>query len=597
MLLYTSFSFSQDWKSKYRGTIESKDSNGSTWYTTYNSEHQGLCDENGKEILPCIFCGILNPQIIKGKAYFIAYTGTIRKRNYGLYDSQGKELIPCHYNNIILYDECILLNNSEGKYGIADYFGHIILDCISTNSIIFNNNAKFDFYNVGGKDAGWKTIGGKEGVIASNPLRILTAAKYAGAEKLFDKAKQTNSESYVKVNIGGSNDGLVCLGGKWGVVDSNGIEIINPQYTEIHLAADNLFTFNEGGKNVKYDERNTTTEGGKWGVIDNMGNVVIPCQYDEPIYFKSDVAMVKKDGEVKLVKNPLVKDAAVSIAENTVVSYKKDLSGSAVSRYPAPDSEVDKDIPQANKENENTFAFIVANENYPDAPVPYALNDGRMFATYCEKALGIPKKNINQYEDATYGSIISMVDKMKSIAKAYEGDATFVVYYAGHGFPDEKQNTAYLLPVDGSGSEITTTGYSLSQLYDELSKMPLKDAVVFLDACFSGAKREDDMLAQSRGVAIKVKSEQPKGNLLVFSASQGDETAHQMEEKHHGLFTYFLLKGLQQFKGNTNLGDLTDYVTKNVKRQSVVINNKKQTPTVIPSLTISSTWRGIQLSK
>lgn len=414
MLLYTSFSFSQDWKRKYRGTIESKDSNGSTWYTTYNSEHQGLCDANGKEILPCIFCGILNPQIIKGKAYFIAYTGTVRKRNYGLYDSKGKELIPCHYNNIILYDECILLNNSEGKFGIADYFGHIILDCISTNSIIFNNNAKFDFYSVGGKNAGWKTRGGKEGVIASNPLRILTAAKYEGAEKLFDKAKQADSESYVKVNIGGSYDELVCLGGKWGVVDSNGNEIIKPQYTEIHLAADNLFTFNEGGKNVKTDARNTTTEGGKWGVIDNMGNVVIPCQYDEPIYFKSDVAMVKKDGEVKLVKNPLVRDAAVSIAENTVVSYKKDLSGPAISRYPAPDSEVDKDIPQANKENENTFAFVVANENYPDAPVPYALNDGRMFANYCEKALGIPKKNINQYEDATYGSIISMVDKMKS---------------------------------------------------------------------------------------------------------------------------------------------------------------------------------------
>ena len=560
MLLYTCFLYPQDWKSKYVGIIK-------------------------------------DTQIIKGKTYIEVYTGTVYKRNYGLCDSNGNEIIPCKYKHLLPTEQYIKLCNTENKYGIADYSGQIILDCIATY-IKFNSNETIGFYNIGGKKTGsWGTMGGKEGIIASNPLRILTAAKYDGTDVLFNRAKQSDSESYVKVNIGGSYDELVCLGGKWGVVDSNGKEIIKPQYTEIHLATENLFTFNEGGKNVKTDARNTTTEGGKWGVIDNIGNVVIPCQYDEPIYFKSDVAMVKKDGEVKLVKNPLVRDAAVSIAENTVVSYKKDLSGPAISRYPAPDSEVDKDIPQANKENENTFAFVVANENYPDAPVPYALNDGRMFANYCEKALGIPKKNINQYEDATYGSIISMVDKMKSIAKAYEGDATFVIYYAGHGFPDEKQSTAYLLPVDGSGSEITTTGYSLSHLYDELSKMPLKDAVVFLDACFSGAKREDDMLAQSRGVAIKVKSEQPKGNLLVFSASQGDETAHQMEEKHHGLFTYFLLKGLQQFKSNTNLGDLTDYVTKNVKRQSVVINNKKQTPTVIPSLTISSTWRSIQLSK
>lgn len=543
LLLNASLSFSQDWKAQYSSVLEKKDSNGNIRYHTFKNENQGLCEKDGKEILPC------------------------------------------KYKNVIVYPESILLENFDGKYGIANYSGQIILDCVCED-IVFKQAKIFSY-----------TIGEKDGVIASEPLRVLTPAVYNCVLNIYNQTKQCYSDDYVKVNAGGSMDEYPYQDGKWGVVDSNGKEIIKPLYTEIHLAADNLFTFNEGGKNVRADEYNATTEGGKWGVIDNMGNVVIPCQYDEPIYFKSDVAMVKKDGEVKLVKNPLVRDAAVSIAENTVVSYKKDLSGPAVSRYPAPDSEVDKDIPQANKENENTFAFVVANENYSDAPVPYALNDGRMFANYCEKALGIPKKNINQYEDATYGSIISMVDKMKSIAKAYEGDATFVVYYAGHGFPDEKQSTAYLLPVDGSGSEITTTGYSLSHLYDELSKMPLKDAVVFLDACFSGAKREDDMLAQSRGVAIKVKSEQPKGNLLVFSASQGDETAHQMEEKHHGLFTYFLLKGLQQFKGNTNLGDLTDYVTKNVKRQSVVINNKKQTPTVIPSLTISSTWRGIQLSK
>jgi uncharacterized caspase-like protein len=266
-----------------------------------------------------------------------------------------------------------------------------------------------------------------------------------------------------------------------------------------------------------------------------------------------------------------------------------------VSRYPAPDSDVDSNIPQTSKKNENTFVFIVANENYPDAPVPYSLNDGRMFAEYCEKAFGIPKANINMYEDATYGKLIAMMDKVKSIAEAYEGEATVVIYYAGHGFPDDKQSAAYLLPIDGSGSDITTTGYSLEKLYAELAKLPLKDAIVFLDACFSGAKREDDMLAQSRGVAIKVKQDRPTGKMLVFSASQGDETAHQMEEKHHGMFTYFLLKGIQQNGGDVTMGDLTTYVTKNVKRQSVVINNKKQTPTVIPSDAILDTWQTIKI--
>ena len=85
------------------------------------------------------------------------------------------------------------------------------------------------------------------------------------------------------------------------------------------------------------------------------------------------------------------------------------------------------------------------------------------------------------------------------------------------------------------------------------------------------------------------------GNMVVFSAAQGDETAHQLEEKGHGLFTYYLLKQLQQTNGNVTLGELSDYVIKQVKRQSVVINDKKQTPTVIPSQAVINNWQGITL--
>ena len=68
-----------------------------------------------------------------------------------------------------------------------------------------------------------------------------------------------------------------------------------------------------------------------------------------------------------------------------------------------------------------------------------------------------------------------------------------------------------------------------------------------------------------------------------------------MKEKGHGLFTYFLLKKLQETKGQITLGELVEYVTKQVKRQSVVINNKKQTPTVIPSAAMVDKWKLRQL--
>lgn len=124
------------------------------------------------------------------------------------------------------------------------------------------------------------------------------------------------------------------------------------------------------------------------------------------------------------------------------------------------------------------------------------------------------------FEDATYGNMIAAIKQLKEIANAYEGEAGVILYYAGHGVPDEKRNSAYLLPVDGNPSDIVSTGYSLECFYSELSKMKFKNIIIFLDACFSGAKREDEMLLSGRGVAIKVKEEAPKGNMIVFSARQ-----------------------------------------------------------------------------
>jgi hypothetical protein len=553
---------------------------------TLGTRRKGVFDQKGKVVVPCEYDDAF---VAGNKGYIQVERYYNDAKNYGIYSLDGKEILGCKYANILTYDNSITVTGHNGLSGIADPSGKIVLDCVSTQLVVFQNGSEttsginYTTYNIGGEPNPdcFKVKGGKYGLICSNPVRIVADAKYSGIEY---------NKDYFMVNVGGENDGRKISGGKWGVIDVNGKEIVKPIYDGITVAAEGLFSFNYGGSGDGYKKEN-----GKWGLVDANGKELLACEYDNPIIFSNDVASVKKDGEVKIIKNPLIDNSSVQIAQGTVASYKKQMGGPAVSRYPAPDSDVDSNIPQTSKKNENTFAFIVANENYPDAPVPYSLNDGRMFAEYCEKAFGIPKANINMYEDATYGKLIAMMDKVKSIAEAYEGDATVVIYYAGHGFPDDKQSAAYLLPIDGSGSDITTTGYSLEKLYAELSKLPLKDAIVFLDACFSGAKREDDMLAQSRGVAIKVKQERPAGKMLVFSASQGDETAHQMEEKHHGMFTYFLLKGIQQNGGDVTMGDLTTYVTKNVKRQSVVINNKKQTPTVIPSDAILDTWQTIKI--
>ena len=254
-------------------------------------------------------------------------------------------------------------------------------------------------------------------------------------------------------------------------------------------------------------------------------------------------------------------------------------------------SDVDKDIPETGQEHKNTFALIIANEHYQDvAQVPNALHDGQIFAEYCEKTLGIPEDNIKYIEDATLNVIRRQLNWLTQVMEAHEGDAHVIVYYAGHGIPDESSKSAYLLPVDGYGTDVST-GYSLDKLCTELGSKPAKSVIVLLDACFSGANRDGKMLASARGVAIKAKQESPQGNMVVFSAAQGDQTAYPYKEKGHGLFTYYILKKLKETRGKISLGELTEYVTTEVKKRSIIVNSKLQTPTASSSAKNWKNWK------
>lgn len=277
-------------------------------------------------------------------------------------------------------------------------------------------------------------------------------------------------------------------------------------------------------------------------------------------------------------------DGKTSVAQNT--SPKK-----------AVDNTIDKNIPQTASLQSNTFVIAIGNENYNLVPkVAFANNDMNIFAQYCQKTLGIPMQNIRKYKDATFGSMLSALNDIKEIANAYNGDMNVIFYYAGHGIPNEKDQTAYLLPTDADGKS-TEVCFPLARLYKELGELNAKSVIVFMDACFSGAQRGNGMLASARGVAIKAKEQKPMGKLIVLTASSGEETAYPYNEKAHGLFTYFLLKKLNETKGKCSLGELSEYITTNVRRQSIVINRKPQTPAIIFSDSVKDEWMNYKLTR
>lgn len=260
------------------------------------------------------------------------------------------------------------------------------------------------------------------------------------------------------------------------------------------------------------------------------------------------------------------------------------------------ESTVDVNVPKNKDRNENTFALILANENYKNVDdVPFALNDGRSFRRYCEEVLGVPSENIICELNVTGNEMTDAIDRMKDFQRAYE-QMKLIVYFSGHGLPDPRTNESYLLPTDASPRNIST-GYKLSKFYQELTAYHPASVTVFLDACFSGTKKDGVMMDKdARGVIITPREETPTTNMVVFSACTGNETAYPYANQKHGLFTYFLLKKLQEDKGKTSYKHLAEYISRNVKQHSIRLNGKLQTPTAHSALPASE-WNGWRLDK
>lgn len=249
-------------------------------------------------------------------------------------------------------------------------------------------------------------------------------------------------------------------------------------------------------------------------------------------------------------------------------------------KAPQVESDVDKNIPVTKSVNANTIAMIIANEHYNKVTeVASAEHDGEVFAQYCRETLGIPANQVLLFKNVTYGNTLSAMNQLKNSVQALGPGTDVIVYYAGHGVPDEKTSEAYMLPTDADPMVIATA-YPLSQFYNDLNAMGAANVMVFMDACFSGANRGDGMLAEARGVVLKAKSAAPKGNMFVLSAADGNETALPWKEKNHGLFTYYLLKKLQESKGNASLKEIADYVSTEVKKTASLQLNKPQSPKV-----------------
>jgi WD40 repeat protein len=248
--------------------------------------------------------------------------------------------------------------------------------------------------------------------------------------------------------------------------------------------------------------------------------------------------------------------------------------------------DIEQSIPEVSKKNKNAIAIVLGIENYRNvSDVNFALRDATIMKEYFSKTIGIPEEQIyfKANDEVTLGEFRKIFSDNGWLDKrVIENDTDVYFYYAGHGAPAIKEEKAFLIPFDGDPNYPVQTGYSLDTVYNNLSKLNANSVTVFLDACFTGANRENEMLlADARPVSIQLKNTYVN-NITVFSATSSNEISSSYPQNKHGLFSYFLMKGMQG-KADVNndnrltIQELFDFVKTNVSRTAGMLD-REQTP-------------------
>lgn len=228
------------------------------------------------------------------------------------------------------------------------------------------------------------------------------------------------------------------------------------------------------------------------------------------------------------------------------------------------------------------FAVVVGIQKYRGVmEADYAERDAAIFKQYAQSVLGVPNENIilllNQ--QASQADLTKYLEEWlpRNVTKT----SRVIFYFSGHGAPDPEGGNSYLVPWDGDPSYLKTKAYSVARLYSGLASLRAKEVVVLLDACFSGTGPRSLLSKGLRPLVAAVQTPLPRGGkLAVLTAASSNEVAGTFEEQGHGLFTYFVLKGLKGqagADGHLALDGLYRYVNDNVST-AARRQNREQTP-------------------
>lgn len=260
---------------------------------------------------------------------------------------------------------------------------------------------------------------------------------------------------------------------------------------------------------------------------------------------------------------------------------------------------VTRAAPPATPVSANRLAVIIGIGEYENQAIPslrYAANDAEAMHQVLIARAGFKKENILLLTDRTpqrptLRNIKSALGTF--LARSARKDDTVLVFFAGHGAPEvdlrglERDGlTKYLIPSDADPNDLYATALSMDEIHTIFGRIEADRVVVFLDSCYSGAAggrtfasnrlRTRDLNVDDLFLERLTRS---KGRAII-AASRTSEVSLEVVELGHGLFTYYLVQGLNgaadlDRDGIVTLQELYAYVEREVSRKSRAIGGNQ----------------------
>ena len=147
--------------------------------------------------------------------------------------------------------------------------------------------------------------------------------------------------------------------------------------------------------------------------------------------------------------------------------------------------------------------------------------------------------------------IAEIQQSIQHIITAASSEDTILFYFSGHGILEPNTQQVVLCLADTNTNKLLTTGLPLNTLLKQLSNCAASQQLVWLDACHSGGMTlrgtSKISLPNPSSQLVEVlrhKAAESKGFYALLSCDQTQQS-WEFPELGHGVFTYYLMRGLR----------------------------------------------------